>query len=113
MNLHVTETSKEDGVAIVRLSRPGRGNSWTKRMNEEYRWLMASHDADPEVRVIVVTGAGRRFASAPISRRSITTSTQNRIMWKAPTHRRCHNRDMVCVRNSITRWSGTGVCKSL
>lgn len=61
MDLHVTETSKADGVAIVRLSRPGRGNSWTKRMNEEYRWLMASYDADPEVRVIVVTGAGRQF----------------------------------------------------
>jgi enoyl-CoA hydratase/carnithine racemase len=61
MELHVTETSKADGVAIVRLSRPGRGNSWTKRMNEEYRWLMATYDADPEVRVIVVTGAGRQF----------------------------------------------------
>lgn len=61
MDLHVTETSKEGGVAVVRLSRPGRGNSWTKRMNEEYRWLMATHDSDPEVRVIVVTGAGRQF----------------------------------------------------
>ncbi|WP_223272111.1 enoyl-CoA hydratase-related protein [Pandoraea pnomenusa] len=61
MELHVTESNIEDGVAVVRLSRPGRGNSWTKRMNEEYRWLMASHDADPAVRVIVVTGAGRQF----------------------------------------------------
>jgi enoyl-CoA hydratase/carnithine racemase len=61
MELHVTETSKEGGVAVVRLNRPGRGNSWTRRMNEEYRWLMSRHDADPDVRVIVVTGAGRQF----------------------------------------------------
>lgn len=30
-------------------------------MNAEYRWLMAGLDADPEVNVIVVTGAGRQF----------------------------------------------------
>lgn len=61
MELHVTETSKANGVAVVRLSRPGRGNSWTARMNAEYRWLMERHDVDPDVRVIVVTGAGRQF----------------------------------------------------
>lgn len=30
-------------------------------MNEEYRWLMAACDSDPDVRVIVVTGAGKQF----------------------------------------------------
>lgn len=50
-------------MALVRLNmnRPNRGNSWTHRMNAEYRWLMKLHDEDPEVRVIVVTGAGRQF----------------------------------------------------
>ena len=61
MELHVTEMSKADRVAVVRLNRPGRGNSWTARMNAEYRWLMAGLDEDPEVNVIVVTGAGRQF----------------------------------------------------
>jgi enoyl-CoA hydratase/carnithine racemase len=61
MELRVTEFASEDGVAVVRLSRPGRGNSWTSRMNAEYRWLMAMLDADPDIRVIVVTGAGRQF----------------------------------------------------
>jgi enoyl-CoA hydratase/carnithine racemase len=50
-----------DGVAVVRLNRPGRGNSWTARMNQEYRWLMAQLDDDPAVRVIVVRGAGKQF----------------------------------------------------
>ncbi|MDO9438608.1 enoyl-CoA hydratase-related protein [Hydrogenophaga sp.] len=61
MELKVTQSDVQDGVALVRLNRPDRGNSWTHRMNAEYRWLMQSHDANPEVRVIVVTGAGRQF----------------------------------------------------
>lgn len=61
MDLHVTEFEVKDGVGLVRLNRPDRGNSWTHRMNAEYRWIMESFDKNPEVRVIVVTGAGRQF----------------------------------------------------
>jgi enoyl-CoA hydratase/carnithine racemase len=62
MELKVTSYGIDaDGVATVRFDRPGRGNSWTARMNEEFRWLMAQADADPAVRVIVLTGAGRQF----------------------------------------------------
>lgn len=61
MDLKVTQSTVQDGVALVRLNRPDRGNSWTHRMNAEYRWLMKLHDEDPEVRVIVVTGSGRQF----------------------------------------------------
>jgi len=61
MELHVTEATIQDGVGLVRLNRPGRGNSWTHRMNAEYRWLMQGFDRNPDVRVIVVTGAGRQF----------------------------------------------------
>lgn len=61
MELHVVETEVRDRVGIVRLCRPGRGNSWTQRMNVEYRWAMSEFDRDPRVRVIVVTGAGKQF----------------------------------------------------
>jgi len=61
VELHVTQLSVDNGVGLVRLSRPGRGNSWTTRMNAEYRWLMSCLDDDPRVRVIVVTGAGQQF----------------------------------------------------
>jgi enoyl-CoA hydratase/carnithine racemase len=50
-----------DGVATISFDRPGRGNSWTARMNEEFRHLMGQSDADPQVRVIVLTGTGRQF----------------------------------------------------
>ena len=61
MELKVSDYRVSDGVAWVRLNRPDRGNSWTSRMNAEYRWLMDRADGDSEVRVIVVTGAGRQF----------------------------------------------------
>ncbi len=62
MELKVTDyTVDSDGVAVVRFNRPGRGNSWTARMNHEYRWIMATLDADPAVRVIVVRGADKQF----------------------------------------------------
>ncbi|MGD9944066.1 MAG: enoyl-CoA hydratase-related protein [Burkholderiaceae bacterium] len=61
MELHVTESKIEQGVGLLRLNRPERGNSWTHRMNAEYRWLMEGFERDPDVRVIVVTGAGRQF----------------------------------------------------
>jgi len=61
VDLKVTKCKIEAGVGTVTLHRPGRGNSWSQRMNAEYRWLMAGLDEDPAVRVIVVTGSGRQF----------------------------------------------------
>jgi enoyl-CoA hydratase/carnithine racemase len=62
MELKVTRFDVDDlGVATVRLHRPERGNSWTGRMHAEYRWIMAELEADPRVRVAVLTGSGRAF----------------------------------------------------
>lgn len=62
MDLKVTTFSvDDDGVATVRFARPDRGNSWTTRMNAEYRYIMARLDADPAVRVVVLTGTGKQF----------------------------------------------------
>ena len=56
MQLKVTRYELDEGVAVVTLARPKRRNAWTGRMHTEYRWLLAQADADPAVRVIVVTG---------------------------------------------------------
>ncbi|KAA9164420.1 enoyl-CoA hydratase [Amycolatopsis acidicola] len=61
MELKVTKYEIDDGVATVWFHRPGRGNSWTSRMNAEYRWLMDTIDRDPRVRVVVLTGSGDQF----------------------------------------------------
>jgi enoyl-CoA hydratase/carnithine racemase len=54
--------SVADRVATVTLDRPHRHNAWTGRMHAEYLEAMATLDADPDVRCVVVTGAGDAFS---------------------------------------------------
>ncbi|MSP43533.1 MAG: enoyl-CoA hydratase [Alphaproteobacteria bacterium] len=63
MELKTTRYAIEAQVATITLSRPKRMNAWTGRMHTEYRHLLARAEADPEVRVIVITGdpAGGAF----------------------------------------------------
>lgn len=51
-----------DGVARLTLNRPDRMNSFTQRMHEELRGVLASMVADG-ARVLVITGAGRGFCA--------------------------------------------------
>jgi len=50
-------------VATITLNRPERLNAWTPRMGKELYTAFADAAADDDVRVIVVTGAGRGFCS--------------------------------------------------
>lgn len=51
------------GVMVVTLNRPEQLNSWTARMGRELSAaMMAAHD-DDDVRVVVLTGAGRAFCA--------------------------------------------------
>jgi enoyl-CoA hydratase/carnithine racemase len=53
--------SDESGVRTLTLSNPERRNAWNMDMEEEYFSLLDEADADPDVRVIIVTGAGTSF----------------------------------------------------
>jgi len=55
--------SVEDGVAVVTLNRPDRLNAMTLVMAGEIRAAMQQATDDDEVRVIVLTGAGRGFCA--------------------------------------------------
>jgi enoyl-CoA hydratase/carnithine racemase len=50
-----------DGVCLLTLNRPDRMNAWTHEMEARYFDLLAEAQRDHDVRVIVVTGAGRGF----------------------------------------------------
>jgi enoyl-CoA hydratase/carnithine racemase len=52
-----------DRVATVTMNRPERLNAWTPLMGRELYAAFQAAGADPEVRVIVVTGAGRGFCA--------------------------------------------------
>jgi 2-(1,2-epoxy-1,2-dihydrophenyl)acetyl-CoA isomerase len=53
----------DDGVAEVTLNRPERLNAWNQRFGEELRSAILEDAADPSVRAVLITGAGRGFSS--------------------------------------------------
>ncbi|HXC37726.1 MAG TPA: enoyl-CoA hydratase-related protein [Burkholderiales bacterium] len=56
--------SRRDGATLtLTLNRPDRLNAWTYDLGDRYFDLLDEADADPRIRVIVVTGAGRGFCS--------------------------------------------------
>ena len=50
-------------VATITLNRPDKLNAWTALMESEVRSHMENSEQDDEVRVIVLTGAGRGFCA--------------------------------------------------
>jgi enoyl-CoA hydratase/carnithine racemase len=50
-------------VATITLNRPDKLNAWTTLMEQEVRAAMADAERDENVRVIVLTGAGRGFCA--------------------------------------------------
>jgi enoyl-CoA hydratase/carnithine racemase len=59
----VVQRSIDDGVALLTLNRPDRLNAWTAEMQRAYFDFLDEAAASDEVRVIVVTGAGRGFCA--------------------------------------------------
>ncbi len=63
MNYEQILLDVEAGVATVTLNRPERLNAYTTVMRQELARAFAALDADDDVRVVIVTGAGRGFCA--------------------------------------------------
>jgi enoyl-CoA hydratase/carnithine racemase len=59
----VVQKQVHEGVAVLTLNRPERLNAWTPEMEHTYFALLDECAASPDVRVILVTGAGRGFCA--------------------------------------------------
>lgn len=53
----------EERVATITLNRPARMNAWTSRMGVEVRHALGEVDRRDDVRVAIVTGAGKAFCA--------------------------------------------------
>ena len=55
--------SLEDGVATITLNRPERRNALSDQLTPALRQTLLTVEADPAVRCVVITGAGRAFCA--------------------------------------------------
>jgi 2-(1,2-epoxy-1,2-dihydrophenyl)acetyl-CoA isomerase len=53
----------DEGVGRLTLNRPDSLNAWTTHFGEELKQVLTADAADPAVRAVLVTGAGRGFSS--------------------------------------------------
>lgn len=52
-----------DRICTIALNRPEKLNAWTRQMHFDLKDAMNTAGADPEVRAIILTGAGRGFCA--------------------------------------------------
>lgn len=64
-----------DWIATITLNRPDKLNAWTFTMEREYRHALADAEKRDDVRVIILTGAGRGFCAG--ADMSLLTSVQD------------------------------------
>ena len=63
MSYETVDLKIENGVAEITLNRPERLNAWTAQFGDELREAILTDAAAPEVRSVLITGAGRGFSS--------------------------------------------------
>jgi enoyl-CoA hydratase/carnithine racemase len=95
------EYTVKDGIGMILLNRPEKKNAFTYAMIDEWAQALRSARTDPDVRVVVVTGAGNAFCSgvdwasspatpptpSPSSRCCTTASTGSRTRSRTWTSR--------------------------
>src|SRR5687768_1449245 len=62
-----------DGVAVVTFNRPEAMNALSKALRAALQQAFVELDADPQVRVIVLTGAGERAFTAGLDLKELST----------------------------------------
>lgn len=63
MELKYVTYEKKEGVALVALNRPEKLNALNRDVLTDLRRALDEAERDPEVRVVVITGAGRAFCA--------------------------------------------------
>jgi 2-(1,2-epoxy-1,2-dihydrophenyl)acetyl-CoA isomerase len=63
LELDTVQCTSDNGVGTITLNRPEALNAWIRRLGDDMLAALDHHAADPDVRVIVFTGAGRAFSA--------------------------------------------------
>jgi len=104
-----------DGVAVLTWNRPERNNAWSVPMETEYYRLLEECGQAEDVRVIVVTGAGRSFCpgmdTQQLADQAATGSTTNPHLRKPMTLPRSIPKPVIAAINGAC--AGIGLVAAL
>lgn len=110
--------TKEAGVATLTLNRPDKLNAWDEEMMEEGAQAIEEIRSDLDIRVLVLTGAGRGFcAGADVTslarvteRRSVRDELSNRQGIVAVAYQlRQMDRPVIAAINGVAAGGGFGL----
>lgn len=105
---------RHGAVLLLTLNRAERMNGWTEDLEDRYFDLLDEAEADPEIRAVVLTGAGRAFcAGADFSDlEQLTEGVPAGISGKRPRARaRDFKKPLIAALNGAT--AGLGLVQAL
>lgn len=118
MNYETILFQNDAGIARITLNRPERLNSFTMAMHAELRDALGQVKADPSVRVLLLTGAGRGFcAGQDLSDRAVAPGEKAVDLgdaveqWWAPLVKTLRTLPLpvVCAVNGVAAGAGANV----
>ena len=108
----------KDKIATITLNRPDKLNAFTGPMIEAWAKSLADAQADPDVNVVVVTGAGRAFcAGGDVARMGQGEPTQldhKNSLWegvhRVPKTLETLDKPVIAMVNGLAVGAGMGMC---
>ncbi len=79
MSFHYTQYNKEDRIAWITLNRPEALNALNSGLWREIHQRLDAAEKDEDVRVVVITGAGRAFSAGDDIKEVLTLKTASEI----------------------------------
>lgn len=98
LNLETVNCERIDGVAWVTLNRPDALNAWIRQLGVDLLAALKTAADDPEVRAIVLTGAGRAFSSGADLKAGGELQTDGGDFDVLTPLREVYNPAILCVR---------------
>ncbi|HXH83919.1 MAG TPA: enoyl-CoA hydratase [Candidatus Tectomicrobia bacterium] len=108
----------KDRIATITLNRPDKLNAFTGPMIDAWARSLAEAQADPDVNVIVVTGAGRAFCSggdvARMGEGEPTPLDHKNQLWenihRVPKTLETVDKPVIAMVNGLAVGAGMGMC---
>src|SRR5262245_64752315 len=108
---------KKDKIATITLNRPDKLNAFTGPMIEAWAKSLAEAQADADVNVVVVTGAGRAFCSggdvARMGQGEPTPLDHKNMLWehihRVPKALEAMDKPVIAMVNGLAVGAGMGM----